>query len=449
MTDAATAPATTFDPADSQCWIARGRPIEQAETLATIWQAWPDLPPGASPEARMARLKARVTAMKPFNDAIAAENERERRVRNFAFMDGKAARGEIADHDLAILTGRDRHGYDWDEAVSYARGWYDAHSGSPWRPSLDARRTPEQLAAYDQGFTDGGGNRDDVFDAARRTNLAALRADNRRTSETANIPARPLPSSWPQPGDHARPTRWSRRLIILADSDAGTAEDVLAQIRARPGAVEAAIVVLDPEAGFVSPERYDTRAIPAPRPLARERADALIADSAQGEALRALVTAREIDDVLIALQGEHLRVLDAFAAGLPLCRCMERTRNSALLQRGHLRTWLDRGHDGVANMGAGHIRWGKAIHGLTAKLGEFTARYAGPVAPSQTATESRRGHLIRIEVEGGLPAVGYATSVGAPLAHEIVITNKAHLRREIAAALRTFAGATRLMNAAA
>lgn len=162
MTTAA-ASAVTFNPADSHCWTARGRPIEQAETLAAIWQAWPDLPPGASPDARMARLKARVTAMKPFNDAIAAENERERRARNFAFMDGKAARGEIADHDLAILKGRDLHGYDWNEAVRYAWGWYGAHSGSPYGPSLDARRTPEQLAAYDRGFADGGGNRDDLF----------------------------------------------------------------------------------------------------------------------------------------------------------------------------------------------------------------------------------------------------------------------------------------------
>lgn len=229
---------------------------------------------------------------------------------------------------------------------------------------------------------------------------------------------------------------------------------MLTQIRARPGAADAAIVVLDPEAGFVSADEYEAHAIPAPRPLTRERAEALIAAPAQGEALRALVTGREIDDVLIALQGEHLRVLDAFAAVLPLCRSMERTRHTALLQRGHLRTWLDRGHDGAANMGAGHIRWGKVIHGLTGKLGEFTARYAGPVITlgtrsGQSPSRSRRGHLIRIEVAGGLPATGYATSAGAPLAHEIVITNKAHLRREIAAALRTFAGATRLMHAAA
>ncbi|WP_030540240.1 hypothetical protein [Sphingobium sp. DC-2] len=444
------APGSDFNPADPQCWIARGRPIEQAETLAAIWQAWPDLPLGASLEARMGRLKARVTAMKPFNDAIAAENERERRARNFAFMDGKAARGEIADHDLAILKGRDRHGYDWNEAVSYAWGWYGAHSGSPYGPSLDARRTPEQLAAYDRGFADGGGNREDLFDAARRSNLAALRADNRRTPDVANIPGRPLPSSWPQPGDHARPIRWARRLIILADSDVGTAGDVLAQIRARPGAAEAAIVVLDPEAGFVSGHDYAPASLDAlPRPLTHERAEALIADPAQADALRRLIGAREIDDVLAALQGEHLRVLDAFAAILPLCRTMERTRHTALLQRAHLRTWLDRGHDGAANMGAGHIRWGKAIHGLTGKLGEFTARYAGPVAASTPVSRSRRGHLIRIAVAGDTPATGYATSAGLPLDPEIVITNKTHLRREMAAALRAFAGATRLMHAAA
>jgi len=129
-----------FNPADPQCWIGRGRPPEHAETLAAIWQAWPDLPARAPADARMARLKARVVAMKPFNDAIAAEVERKRRARNFAFMDDQAARGEIRDCDLAILRGRDRRGYDWDEAVRYAEGWYAAHSGWPYRPSLDARR---------------------------------------------------------------------------------------------------------------------------------------------------------------------------------------------------------------------------------------------------------------------------------------------------------------------
>jgi len=118
---------------------------------------------------------------------------------------------------------------------------------------------------------------------------------------------------------------------------------------------------------------------------------------------------------------------------------MERSRNSLLQQRSHLRCWLDRGYDGTDNLGAGHIRWGKAIKGLTGKLGEFTARHVGP-AP-------RRGHLIRIEAEDGVPAVGYATSTGDRLAPEIIVFNKTNIRREMAAALRAFGGATRLMDA--
>jgi len=224
--------------------------------------------------------------------------------------------------------------------------------------------------------------------------------------------------------------------------------EVLAQIRARPGAAEARVIVLGPDAGFVAAESYE----PSRTPLTPERAEALIADAHQAERLRRLIAARDFDDILVALQEEHLRVLDAHANALPLCRTMERTRSTVLQQRAHLRCWLDRGHDGAAtmgaNMGAGHIRWGKAIHGVTGKLGEFTARYAGPVAPLMATTGSRRGHLIRIEVAGGVAACGYATSAGTPLDHEIVIANKTYLRREMALALRAFAGATRLMHAA-
>ena len=171
-------------------------------------------------------------------------------------------------------------------------------------------------------------------------------------------------------------------------------------------------------------------------PLSPTCADAIIADPAQHATLRTLVDGREFDDVLIAAQGEYLRVVDAFGAALPLCRTMERTRNSLLLQRSQLRCWLDRGRVGERNTGAGHIRWGKAIKGLVGKLGEFTARHAGP-APG-------RGHLIRVEVGFGALALGYVTATGAALAPEVVASNKANLRRDMAAALRAFGGATRL-----
>ena len=46
----------------------------------------------------------------------------------------------------------------------------------------------------------------------------------------------------------------------------------------------------------------------------------------------------------------------------------------------------------------------------------------------------------------GEPAHGYATSAGEPLTPEITVSNKTNIRREMAAALRAFGGATRLMD---
>ena len=129
-------------------------------------------------------------------------------------------------------------------------------------------------------------------------------------------------------------------------------------------------------------------------------------------------------------------VIDAFAATLPLCRTMERTRNSLLLQRSQLQCWIDRGRSDESNTGAGHIRWGKAIKGLVGKLGEITVRHVGP-APG-------RGHLVRVEIGPGSLATGYVTPTGDLLEPELVVSNKANLRREMAAALRAFCGATRL-----
>ena len=137
-----------------------------------------------------------------------------------------------------------------------------------------------------------------------------------------------------------------------------------------------------------------------------------------------------------AAQGEYLRIVDAFAIALPLVRTMERTRNSFLLQRSQLRCWLARGLGDDRNSGAGHIRWGKAIKGLVGKLGEFTVRQAGP-APA-------RGHMIRVELASGELACGYVTASGDALVPEIIISNKAQLRRAMELALRAFGGATTL-----
>ena len=74
---------------------------------------------------------------------------------------------------------------------------------------------------------------------------------------------------------------------------------------------------------------------------------------------------------------------------------MERTRNSSLQQKNHLRIWLDRSLAAGTIMASGHICWGKVAKGLTGRLGEFAAHYTGP-APG-------RGH--QIIVRNGTGAV--------------------------------------------
>lgn len=195
------------------------------------------------------------------------------------------------------------------------------------------------------------------------------------------------------------------------------------------------IVVIGRPSGFF----VDGCPVETTVPIAATRADEIIEDPSHGDALRAILRGHEIEDVLIAVQGDYLRIVDAFASALPPCANMERSQNSLLQQRTHLRCWLDRGYDGTNNLGAGHTRWGKAIQGLTGKLGEFTALHVGP-APL-------RGHLVCTETKAGEPAHGYATSAGVSLEPNIAVSNKASIRREIAAALRASGGATRQMDA--
>ncbi|BBD03545.1 hypothetical protein YGS_C3P0070 (plasmid) [Sphingobium sp. YG1] len=170
--------------------------------------------------------------------------------------------------------------------------------------------------------------------------------------------------------------------------------------------------------------------------LTPARADELISDPSQCDAITALLAGRQFDDILVSAHGDYLRVIDAFSAMFPLCRTMARTRNSPLQQRAHLRTWLDRGRAPGTNIGAGHIRWSKVAQGLSAKLGEFVVRYAGPA--------SQRGHLIHMMLTDGSLATGYVTAAREPLAPDIWISSKARLREEMTLALRRFGGATRL-----
>jgi len=422
-----------FDPSDAATWIARGRSPEHAEALAQAWRDFPDLPPTAALEDRMARTRARVIAMRPVNDAIQLASEAERQRRNFLHVEGKAASGSIGDSDLAILRGRDAYGYDWDTAVCYSRGWYAAHAG--WNhggPDISSR-LPAHRAAYDRGFTDGGGDTDDLFDAARRRNVAAERTGNQPRPLAPAIAARPLPSSWPKPSDEPRPVHWTRRLLILADDPAlgnGPTAALVDQIRARPEAEGLNIIVLSAADGFCATITPD-----AP-PLTTGRCKALARDPQQTARLRTLIADMTIDDILIAAPDNAMAVVDAHAAALPLCRTMERTRNTVLQQRAHLRTWLDRATTGDGNVGAGHIRWSKLAKGLSGKLGEFSVRYAGKA-------QDNPGHIIVVETSG-TPALGFVTADGRPLNPHITFGNKSRMRQEMATALRAFGGATRL-----
>lgn len=427
-----------LDPAEVSTWLTRGRTPEHAAAIAAAWRDHPDLPPEAPLSERMARSRARVEAMRPVNDAIRAHTEAQRQATNFAFLEHQLRGGKANERDIAILRGRDEYHYDWDVANRYADGWYAAHVGWPHSyPDGIPSTVPlaHRRAAYDQGFTDGGGDRTDLFDAARRSNLAHFRQSNMPLAvQPAPATARPLPSNWPKPSDEPRPARWSRRLAIISERDV-VADDptrfawcFLRLIRARAGAAETMTVILS-SAGFVSAADY------APS-VDRGDGPRLNLNVARQQ-LRAQLSGREFDDALVALQDDELRLLDAISDVIPLCRTMERTRNTKLQQRTHLRTWLDRGYNADENMAAGHIRWSKAIKGLSGKLGEFTARHVGP-APG-------RGHLIRVEASGGRLASGYAAADGSVLAPEVVVSSKARLRSEIASTLRAFGASTPLM----
>lgn len=425
-----------FDPADAEAWIAHGRRPEHAAILAEAWQRFPDLPPDAPAEDRLARMRERVIALRPVMDSMSRSAEQERQARNFAFTEARIDRGEGDDRDRTILRARSLHGFDWDRAVRYASGWYAAQAG--WEP--EARRpgcsTPATLA-YDKGFADGGGNRDDLFDTARR----AFDAASPPEAPPVLASGRPRPSEWPKPTDEPLPARWNRRLLILGAPEAGllAAEAsvqseiavLLPTLRACSGHGQLAVIVIT-NAGFqgladVGPDTMAMEPMSGAGFEADPRLDAQI---------RTLIGGRDFDDILVAAQGSYLALLDAYAAALPLCRAMERTRNTVLQQRAHFRIWLDRGLSAGVSVGAGHIRWGKAVKGLTGKLGEFTARYTGKLPA--------RGHRIVIEMPDGQPASGYVTAQGEPLCPETVIGNRAHLRKEMATRLRAFGGATRL-----
>ncbi|MDF0543817.1 hypothetical protein PX699_15805 [Sphingobium sp. H39-3-25] len=425
-----------FDPADEATWIAHGRRPEHATILADAWRRFPDLPNEADREARVARMRDRALALRPVMESMSKAAEEERQARNFTFTETKIASGKGDDRDHAILRARSLHGYDWDRAVRYASGWHAAAAG--WEPEV--RRagcgTPATLA-YDQGFADGGGNRDDLFDAARRAYEAASLPE----ALPAPITGRPLPSAWPKPTDDPLPARWTRRLLILGAPEVGWIRESAAEqsesalllpaLRACDGKDKLAVIVIS-STGF----HELANSVPDAAAIEPLSAAAVSFDPRLEDQLRSLLAGRDFDDILVAAQGPYLALLDLHAAALPLCRTMERTRNTVLQQRAHFNVWRDRGLMAGESLGAGHIRWGKAVKGLTGKLGEFTARYPGK--------RPGGGHRIVIETADGQLATGYVSARGEPLSPETIISNRAHLRKTMAARLRAFGGATRL-----
>lgn len=395
---------TTGDP---EYWIARGRSDAHARLLAQTWRDYPDLPNDAPVDARVGRSRERALALKPIQEQISAETERERRTKNFAFVEAQCAAGRARDIDALILVGRDTHGYDWDEAVAYADARYAAEAGWDRRgPSQPLRGEIRAtiVAAYDRGFRDGGADPDDLFDTARR----AIRAADRAEAKLVELPstqARPLPSTWPQPTDAPRPAAWAKRLLIIDPShvDDGIAD----MVTAAEGADAAHIILLS----GLGPD--DTRS-----------------------ALAEAVNREDIQDILIAVSDEWLDEIDAHMSMLPLARTMERLRNSRLQRRAQMKLWIARGRTPGSTAAAGHIRWGKAIAGLSGRLGDFSAHYDGPAAP--------RGHRIVVRGPHGTPATGFFDAAGKALNPEAVISNRSRLRDEMARILRSFAASTRL-----
>jgi hypothetical protein len=350
------------------------------------------------------------------HEAAQAEQERARCARNFAFVEGKATDGTIGDRDLAILRGRDAHGLDWNAAVRYAEGWYAARAGWSYRePTPGTLEEPSERRAYDVGFRDGGGDRTDLFDAARRAFIAAAPSNIAQGLPPATR-SRRLPSSWPKPSDAPRPMRWSRRLAILAPNDLIAREE---------GGSGLGIDVLQHESHGLNVIVFRQGHWETPSGV-----------QLASEDLQTLLRAKELEDILTTVQGAELERLDAAATVLPIVATCERAQNSMLQQRAHVRTWLSRGLADGQNAGAGHIRWGKAAKGLRASLGEFRAVYQGSMG--------RQSHTIAVLLDDGSPAGGFVDAVGNPINPLVRFSNRAHVRREMEKALRAFGGATQL-----
>jgi hypothetical protein len=399
--------AQVFDPGDPACWLARGRSTEHAAAISRAWRTYPDLDPTAPLDLRMKRSRARVAAMRSIHETMRLETERNRVAANFAFIEAQLAAGRADPRFPLILRARDVHALGWDEAVAFADGHYAATAG--WEPRSHAFEGAPAAAAYDFGFRAGGGCPDDLFDTARRA-FSAVASQPAAQGAGSSAPPRPLPSCWSAPTDAPRPVRWTRRLLIM---DMVHADMFAAELDRQGLSDRPVILLMDSDHGFCSPDAPDDW---CPNPTRWTQS-------------------RDFEDMLIAVEEQCLAFLDAVASSIPLCRTMERVRNSAIQRRSQFRLWLGRGLAQGEVRASGHIRWGKVTQGLYGRLGEFTARYTGPHLP--------RGHRIIVEVAPGLAATGYRSPAGRTLEPELIISNRARLRVEMTTLLRQFAAALR------
>jgi hypothetical protein len=355
--------------------------------------------------------------LRPLNEAMRLETELQRRAANFASIERQIAQGSTDSRHAAILRARDVHGYDWDTAFSYADGFYAARAGWVARPPSSSHRdqADERRLGYNQGFLDGGGQPDDIFDVARRSFAAT---SPQPMADMARPITRPRPSQWPSTTDAPAPASWHRRLLLIGSSEFATATiGILAMFGEQPGHEAATLLLADAESGI--------------------RALSTASGSAPGDdgTLRHVLHQRDYADILIVADDAELTRIDADADVLPLTRTMERTRNSVIQQRAQFRHWLARGRAPGVQFAGGHIRWSKMAAGLSGRLGDFTARHAGRAEP--------RGHRIVVEDASGDLAEGYRTAHGQELHREIVIGKKSHARSTMASLLRQYAAAIR------
>ena len=389
--------------------MQRGRTKTAAFAIAKVWQDFPDLENEAPLVDRQARVRQRTQALRPLFDKIAEAQNRVQEAKNFAFIAQKIAEGTASSTDILIDQAKAAYAYSWPEAVQYAQGRYAAQHGWPYRQPLTTLTgsTPApHIAAYDRGFSDGGGNIDDLFDEARRKNARPP------IEEPIEIPNQAmLPSQWDQPHDAPLPARWSKRAIII-DSEEHSLPDLIAQYDDPVSQGLIVVTVNDNGAISIDGEPLDT-------PME----------------LRLRLAERDIVDILIAARNQRFAMLDTMANIFPIARTMERLKHTDALRARQLHTWLRRGLGEGQQRAAGHIRWGSAVAGLHGALGEFRARYDGKAMP--------KGHRIIIEVRGE-PAQGYFCAAGKPLDPVIVISNKSRLRSEMEHALRSFAASLTL-----